>query len=87
MFLLPVLLFFLFFLFFFACLFVFFGFFFLRFDFFFSGCFFVLHFPHFFEEKHIPLFYRIWLEAVNIKLTMKDDKKMVISRGYLIRYV
>ena len=61
MFLLPLLLFF--------CFFLFFAFF-LLFDLlFFSGCFFVLHFFTFFEEN-IPLFYRFWLEAVNITQTL-----------------
>ena len=63
MFLLPLLLYF-------VC--IFFAFFLLFFAFgfaFFLGCFFDLHFfSHFLREKHIPLFYRIWLEAVNIRL-------------------
>ena len=58
MFFLPLLLFFLY----------FFAFFFLRFDLFFFLVVFLLYiFFTFFEEKHIPLFYRIWLEAVNIR--------------------
>jgi hypothetical protein len=42
--------------------------FFLLFDFFFLVAFLFYFFFTFFEEKTIPLFYRIWLEAVNINI-------------------
>ena len=45
----------------------------------FFGCFFDLHFFTFFEEKTIPLFYRIWLEAVTIRLRML--KSMMTTAG------